>query len=134
MKPIQPGVTVYQKERYDDFVPGAKKKKSKQNRKQQRQLENKEKDTKFVRKLCDCQALVHPLVNNCLQCGKIICAREGEGPCMFCGAAESAAQNSAEIQKATAHRDKLIAYGRDTRATKVYGLFSFSKIIFLPAK
>lgn len=27
----------------------------------------------------------HALINNCLNCGKIICESEGEGPCMFCG-------------------------------------------------
>ena len=84
-------------------------------------MDNKE--TKFVRKPCDCQALVHPLVNNCLQCGKIICAREGEGPCMFCGAAKEAQQNSAAIQKATEHRDKLIGYERDAKVTRVYGTY-----------
>ena len=34
---------------------------------------------------CDCQSLRHALVNNCLSCGKIICAQEGSGPCLFCG-------------------------------------------------
>jgi len=26
----------------------------------------------------------HPLVNNCLSCGRIVCAQEGSGPCFFC--------------------------------------------------
>ncbi len=26
---------------------------------------------------CECQAQLHPLVNNCLDCGRIICAYEG---------------------------------------------------------
>ena len=34
---------------------------------------------------CDCQTLRHALINNCLACGKIICAQEGSGPCLFCG-------------------------------------------------
>ena len=34
---------------------------------------------------CDCQSLKHSLINNCLSCGKIICAQEGSGPCLFCG-------------------------------------------------
>ena len=33
---------------------------------------------------CDCQSLKHPLINNCLSCGKIVCAQEGSGPCLFC--------------------------------------------------
>ncbi|MCJ1291954.1 hypothetical protein MMC34_003504 [Xylographa carneopallida] len=47
---------------------------------------------------CDCQAGRHPLLAaapNCLACGKIICVKEGLGPCTFCGAALLA---SADIQ------------------------------------
>ena len=32
-----------------------------------------------------CTASRHALVNNCLSCGKIVCMREGPGPCFFCG-------------------------------------------------
>uniref|UniRef100_A0A1I8ACF5 Zf-C2HC5 domain-containing protein n=1 Tax=Steinernema glaseri TaxID=37863 RepID=A0A1I8ACF5_9BILA len=34
---------------------------------------------------CDCQARVHDLILNCLNCGRIVCAQEGSGPCFFCG-------------------------------------------------
>ena len=34
---------------------------------------------------CDCNARRHELLCNCLSCGKVICAQEGEGPCLFCG-------------------------------------------------
>lgn len=37
------------------------------------------------RQLCYCQCTKHPLVNNCVNCGKIVCEQEGEGPCLFCG-------------------------------------------------
>jgi hypothetical protein len=36
---------------------------------------------------CDCNASRHPLLAaapNCLNCGKIICVKEGLGPCTFC--------------------------------------------------
>jgi hypothetical protein len=36
---------------------------------------------------CNCMATRHPLLEiapNCLQCGKIICIKEGMGPCTFC--------------------------------------------------
>ena len=39
---------------------------------------------------CDCLATRHPLLAaapNCLNCGKIICVKEGIGPCTFCGQA-----------------------------------------------
>ena len=35
---------------------------------------------------CDCQATRHELIANCLSCGRIVCAQEGEGPCIFCDA------------------------------------------------
>lgn len=28
----------------------------------------------------------HALLGNCLACGKIVCAQEGLGPCLYCGA------------------------------------------------
>ncbi|RDA82679.1 hypothetical protein CP532_0470 [Ophiocordyceps camponoti-leonardi (nom. inval.)] len=37
---------------------------------------------------CNCVATRHPLQSaapNCLSCGKVICMREGLGPCSFCG-------------------------------------------------
>ena len=37
---------------------------------------------------CDCLAIRHPLLAaapNCHNCGKIICVKEGIGPCTFCG-------------------------------------------------
>ncbi|ODQ56209.1 zf-C2HC5-domain-containing protein [Saitoella complicata NRRL Y-17804] len=43
---------------------------------------------KRKRRPCNCQAILHPLfmaAPNCLNCGKIICAAEGIGPCTFCG-------------------------------------------------
>ena len=37
---------------------------------------------------CNCRPTLHPLqaaAPNCLKCGKIICQKEGLGPCTFCG-------------------------------------------------
>uniref|UniRef100_A0A3Q0KSC9 Activating signal cointegrator 1 n=1 Tax=Schistosoma mansoni TaxID=6183 RepID=A0A3Q0KSC9_SCHMA len=34
---------------------------------------------------CQCLATKHQLVNNCLNCGRIVCAQEGSGPCYYCG-------------------------------------------------
>ena len=50
------------------------------------QLELSQKDEK--RRLCNCMATRHPLLEvapNCLNCGKVICIKEGLGPCTFCG-------------------------------------------------
>ncbi|VEU23825.1 DEKNAAC104869 [Brettanomyces naardenensis] len=48
---------------------------------------NKERSDKVIR-VCNCNATRHPLFEmfpNCLNCGKIICAREGFQPCSYCG-------------------------------------------------
>ena len=47
---------------------------------------------------CNCMATRHPLLEaapNCLNCGKIICVKEGLGPCTFC---EQPLLNPTEIQ------------------------------------
>lgn len=48
---------------------------------------------------CGCMATRHPLLDmapNCLSCGKIVCVKEGLGPCTFCG---SQLLSADEIQK-----------------------------------
>jgi hypothetical protein len=50
------------------------------------------------RPTCNCNAQEHELLAaapNCLSCGKIICIREGYGPCTFCG---TPLLSSSEIQ------------------------------------
>ncbi|TGJ82501.1 hypothetical protein E0Z10_g6275 [Xylaria hypoxylon] len=47
---------------------------------------------------CSCVAARHPLLvsaPNCLNCGKVICVKEGLGPCTFCG---TPLLSSAEVQ------------------------------------
>ncbi|KAF2463414.1 C2HC5 finger protein [Lindgomyces ingoldianus] len=42
-----------------------------------------------MKRKCNCMAARHPLLEaapNCLNCGKIICVKEGIGPCTFCNA------------------------------------------------
>lgn len=52
-------------------------------------LENSELDhSSSVRRVCNCMATKHPLFEvapNCLNCGKIICSKEGLQPCSSCG-------------------------------------------------
>lgn len=55
-----------------------------------------EKDNK--KRKCNCMATRHPLLEaapNCLNCGKVICVKEGIGPCTFCN---SPLLSSSEIQ------------------------------------
>merc|ERR1711892_859357 len=78
------------------------------------------------RHLCDCQAQKCDLIANCLACGRIICAQEGEGPCLFCGAlvtessnATNAAYND-QLQRAVDHKNRLLDYDRQSaRRTEV---------------
>lgn len=94
------------------------------------------------RRLCDCQATEHDLINNCLGCGRIVCVQEGSGPCMFCGdmvatneelemmKGEKGEQFKKELEKkggggeglkqAIEHRDRLMQYEREgTKRTEV---------------
>ncbi|KAH7035879.1 putative zinc finger motif, C2HC5-type-domain-containing protein [Microdochium trichocladiopsis] len=64
---------------------------------------------------CNCVAARHPLLAaapNCMSCGKVICVKEGLGPCTFCG---TPLLSSAEVQlmirelKAERGREKMAA-------------------------
>lgn len=37
------------------------------------------------RRPCDCEAQIHDLLENCLNCGRLTCVAEGPGKCFFCG-------------------------------------------------
>lgn len=55
-----------------------------------------------VRRKCNCMATRHPLFEvapNCLNCGKIICSKEGLQPCSFCGRELLSAREKNEIVK-----------------------------------
>ncbi|XP_059610397.1 activating signal cointegrator 1 [Phlebotomus argentipes] len=86
------------------------------------------------RHLCNCQASKHSLINNCLNCGRIVCEQEGVGPCLFCGSAvkhmEDVDYGSCEKQEtsskgakpkvsrdkedAIAQRNRLLGYDRQS--------------------
>ena len=82
------------------------------------------------RKSCDCEATTHPLVNNCLNCGKIVCLSEGPGPCFFCGEMvhysdeiapnlskefeEKFNLNPPQSQKSLELRDKLLEFDKNS--------------------
>lgn len=53
-------------------------------------------------RICNCNATRHPLFEmypNCLNCGKIICEKEGLQPCSFCGASLMSNEERAEISE-----------------------------------
>eukprot|EP01083_Nonionella_stella_P076310 207886_1 len=78
---------------------------------------------------CPCQGTVHKAITNCLECGNIVCEAQQLGPCFFCFAmvskrgtipakdgnldAQNSPNNLKSLEKARAHRDKLIGFARD---------------------
>ncbi|KAJ2744179.1 hypothetical protein GGI20_003180 [Coemansia sp. BCRC 34301] len=62
-----------------------KKEKQQQERQQKEAQEKERRAASRKRVKCECQASEHALLTNCLTCGRIICDKEGPGPCMFCG-------------------------------------------------
>mmetsp|Transcript_19172 Transcript_19172/g.13766 ORF Transcript_19172/g.13766 Transcript_19172/m.13766 type:complete len:123 (+) Transcript_19172:290-658(+) len=80
------------------------------------------------RKICYCQGTKHPLINNCVSCGKIVCELEGEGPCLFCGAwvdrdqfyDDLEPEDKPAYESALDNRDRLIEY--DVNAARRLGV------------
>lgn len=93
------------------------------------------------RHVCNCEASKHALINNCLNCGRIVCEQEGSGPCFTCGelvcspkeqeqisrmsktgcklykklmsqTRDSSDLKDSSLQDALSHRDKLLEYDR----------------------
>lgn len=68
------------------------------------------------RHLCNCEASKHKLINNCMQCGRIVCEQEGSGPCLFCGnlvctedeqrIIESSSQSGENLKKSLLKQDR----------------------------
>jgi hypothetical protein len=79
----------YMKERNDDNIKVAvksqpdKKKKENKNPKIIHGVQNEIILPQRIK--CSCHGSRHLLLNNCLKCGRIVCAQEGAGPCLFCG-------------------------------------------------
>ncbi|KAI0997928.1 hypothetical protein K3495_g10263 [Podosphaera aphanis] len=74
---------------------------------------------------CGCIATRHPLLTatpNCLNCGKVICVKEGLGPCTFCGAPLlSAVEVQAMISslKKEREREKVTAHNKNQRRAEL---------------
>jgi len=68
------------------------------------------------RQICDCEASVHVLIGNCLNCGRIVCQLEGNGPCTFCGLSLDKMNNgnrminSHLLDKATDQKERLLRF------------------------
>ncbi|XP_020278553.1 activating signal cointegrator 1 [Pseudomyrmex gracilis] len=56
---------------------------------------------------CNCEAKEHQLVNNCLNCGRIVCQQEGAGPCYFCNELVCTPEEQAILQSNSKKADRL---------------------------
>ncbi|XP_059486166.1 activating signal cointegrator 1 isoform X2 [Neocloeon triangulifer] len=59
---------------------------------------------------CTCEATKHALINNCLSCGRIVCAQEGAGPCMFCGKLVCTKDQAKIVGRGSKKSEKLIQH------------------------
>ncbi|KAB8337007.1 hypothetical protein FH972_021311 [Carpinus fangiana] len=92
---------------------------------------------------CNCMAQRHALLAaapNCLKCGKVICAKEGLGPCTFCGNALLTAeeiQAMVKILKEERGKEKQLAHNaghKKAEVSKTPRAFASAQAIATPGK
>ncbi|KAK8169102.1 putative zinc finger motif, C2HC5-type-domain-containing protein [Phyllosticta citrichinensis] len=80
---------------------------------------------KNAKRRCNCMATRHPLLEaapNCLNCGKIICIKEGLGPCTFCEKpllSQADIQSMVRILREERGREKMEANNASNRRAEV---------------
>ncbi|XP_011347344.2 activating signal cointegrator 1 [Ooceraea biroi] len=67
---------------------------------------------------CDCEAKRHTLINNCLNCGRIVCAQEGAGPCLFCESLVCSPEQHIILQSNTRQANNLYNKLMDRKSNK----------------
>ncbi|XP_011174576.1 activating signal cointegrator 1 [Solenopsis invicta] len=67
---------------------------------------------------CNCEATRHALINNCLNCGRIVCVQEGSGPCFFCEELVCSSKEQALLQSNTKQGDNLYSKLMDQKPSK----------------
>ncbi|XP_015179609.1 PREDICTED: activating signal cointegrator 1 isoform X4 [Polistes dominula] len=67
---------------------------------------------------CDCEAKKHSLINNCNNCGRIVCYQEGSGPCFFCGTLVCSREQQAILSSNTKQADDLYNKLMDRKPNK----------------
>lgn len=65
---------------------------------------------------CECEARKHMLINNCLNCGRIVCQQEGSGPCLFCGELVCTPDQQSILARNTKQSDQLYNKFMDQKA------------------
>ncbi|KAF5275376.1 hypothetical protein FQA39_LY06833 [Lamprigera yunnana] len=74
--------------------------------------------SKEGRQPCNCEAKTHQLINNCLKCGRIVCAQEGSGPCFFCDTLVCTNEEFHILESNTKLSDKLHNYLFEQKTSK----------------
>ncbi|KAG7210769.1 hypothetical protein KM043_012263 [Ampulex compressa] len=67
---------------------------------------------------CNCEAKKHVLINNCRNCGRIVCVQEGAGPCFFCGELVCSPEQQAILASNTKQADSLYNKLMDQKPNK----------------
>ncbi|XP_043505728.1 activating signal cointegrator 1 [Polistes fuscatus] len=67
---------------------------------------------------CDCEAKKHSLINNCNNCGRIVCYQEGSGPCFFCETLVCSREQQAILSSNTKQADDLYNKLMDRKPNK----------------
>ena len=60
------------------------------------------------RRPCMCQGQKHKLIDNCHQCGRIVCTQEGAGPCMFCDSLVCSKEDREVLERSSKKSKKLL--------------------------
>jgi hypothetical protein len=78
-----------------------------------------------AKRKCNCMATRHPLLEaapNCLNCGKIICVKEGIGPCTFCNTpllSSSEIQSMVRVLREERGKEKMAANNASQKRAEV---------------
>ena len=71
-------------------------------------------------KECFCMSTKHPLVGNCIECGRIHCLQEGDKVCIYCGAKlinkqdyKSQISYDNALKNANLQKDKLLSFQKE---------------------
>lgn len=121
------GMMVLHSKKEDDFEAPKKKAPAKPKGNVQRNQKQQKKESDAMMQ-CDCFGTVHKALTNCLNCGRIVCEKEGYGPCKFCGcpvtkdaAVSELYANSKDAEKAIELRNRLIKYDKTAaKRTTIY--------------
>ncbi len=60
--------------------------------------------------VCGCMGTKHKAVNNCVNCGRIVCQHENRDNCLFCGEALIPIMSAGDVERSCADESTVGAY------------------------